>query len=180
MALVAVSTEPALNGRPLVGDAKGSRPKNDHRLEAFVGLGVETVKSCASAASSRAGMEFRRRGDAPRPVATMEGVRSRIAPAVLGRGSSRSRVGLREIVGGLSLPLKEVADTIEVMLPETPWPGLAVIVLDVSVETRDKGLGMNSSVSENPTLALLAGLNCTASLGLAISEELGSGSAVFG
>jgi hypothetical protein len=40
----------------------------------------------------------------------------------------------------------------EEMLPEREWPGLAVTVLDVSVDTSDSGLGMNSRVSENPTL----------------------------
>jgi hypothetical protein len=40
------------------------------------------------------------------------------------------------------------------MLPETECPGRAVIVLDVSLETSESGLGMNSSVSENPTRAL--------------------------
>lgn len=49
------------------------------------------------------------------------------------------------------------------MLPVTEWPGLAVIVLDVSLETRDKGLGMNSKVSEKPTRALGAGLTSSAS-----------------
>jgi len=44
------------------------------------------------------------------------------------------------------------------MLPETEWPGRAVTVLEVSVETMDNGLGMYSNVSENPTLFRTAGL----------------------
>ena len=40
----------------------------------------------------------------------------------------------------------------EEMLPEREWPGLAVTVLDVSVDTNDSGLGIYSRVSENPTL----------------------------
>lgn len=46
------------------------------------------------------------------------------------------------------------------MLPETEWPGLTV--LEVSVETRDNGLGMYSSVSENPTLFRTTGLGVCA------------------
>lgn len=42
------------------------------------------------------------------------------------------------------------------MLPEAECPGRAVTVLDVSLETRERGLGMNSSVSEKPTLARFA------------------------
>jgi hypothetical protein len=46
----------------------------------------------------------------------------------------------------------------EEMLPDVECPGRAVAVLEVSLETRERGLGMNSSVSENPTLARFAGL----------------------
>jgi hypothetical protein len=42
-------------------------------------------------------------------------------------------------------------DTIEERLPETECPGRTVTVLDVSFETKDKGRGMNSRVSEKPT-----------------------------
>lgn len=46
------------------------------------------------------------------------------------------------------------------MLPDTEWPGRAVIVLDVSLETTERGLGMYSSVSEKPTLFRAAGFGC--------------------
>jgi hypothetical protein len=49
------------------------------------------------------------------------------------------------------------------MLPEREWPGRTV--LDVSVETSDSGLGMYSSVSENPTLFRTAGLGVCSSSG---------------
>jgi len=87
-------------------------------------------------------------------------VRSRIAPAVLGLESVSSRVDVRESGTGLSLPLGDAAETIEEMLPETECPGRAVTVLDVSLETRDSGLGINSSVSENPTRAFGTALLC--------------------
>lgn len=38
---------------------------------------------------------------------------------------------------------------------ETEWPGRIVVVLDASLETRDKGRGINSTVSEKPTRFLL-------------------------
>lgn len=59
------SVELELQGRAFVGDpdpAKGSKPKNDQRLD-LVGLGVGGVSAAASATSSRAGMELRRRGE---------------------------------------------------------------------------------------------------------------------
>jgi len=49
------------------------------------------------------------------------------------------------------------------MLPEREWPGRTV--LDVSVETSDNGLGMYSSVSENPTLFRTTGLGVCSSSG---------------
>lgn len=66
-----------------------------------------------------------------------------------------SFVGLRERGAGLPLPLGDAAETMEEMLPETEWPGRAVATLEVSLETMETGRGMNSSVSENPTRALL-------------------------
>lgn len=104
-------------------------------------------------------------------------VRSRIAPAVLGLDSEGSRVevldkGTSSMGPGLFRPLARAPERIDEMLPEIACPGRTVIVLDVSVETNDNGLGMNSRVSENPTRALLLGLFC---LGLPSGEELGDG-----
>ena len=52
---------------------------------------------------------------------------------------------------GLAAP----ADMREERLFETEWPGRIVIVLDASLDTKDKGRGMNSTVSEKPTRFLL-------------------------
>jgi hypothetical protein len=57
------------------------------------------------------------------------------------------------------------------ILPDRECPGRAVTVLDVSLDTRDKGRGMNSSVSENPTRAL-------GFLGLLSGEDFVTGSVV--
>jgi hypothetical protein len=46
---------------------------------------------------------------------------------------------------------REITDE---MLPDTEWSGRAVAVLEVSLETRERGLGMYSRVSEKPTLFL--------------------------
>lgn len=109
------------------------------------------------------GIEFRRLGEEFR--AGRSCVRSRIAPAVLGLESVGSRVEVRLNVmhstgAGLLRPLGDAPDTIEEMLPDSECPGRAVTVLEVSLETKDRGLGMNSKVSENPTRALLLGLFC--------------------
>jgi hypothetical protein len=54
----------------------------------------------------------------------------------------------------------------EEMLPERECPGLAVTVLDVSVDTSESGLGMYSKVSENPTLFRGRALGvCSSSVG---------------
>lgn len=47
---------------------------------------------------------------------------------------------------------------IEETLPDPEWPGRAVTVLDVSFETSESGRGINSKVSENPTLARIPDL----------------------
>lgn len=83
-----------------------------------------------------------------------------MAPAVLGRDSSFEDAGL-DWSGELQSRSAEVECPSEIsdeMLPDVECPGRAVAVLEVSFETRERGLGMNSSVSENPTLARFAGL----------------------
>jgi hypothetical protein len=52
---------------------------------------------------------------------------------------------------GLAAP----ADMREERLFETEWPGRIVVVLDASLDTKDKGRGINSTVSEKPTRFLL-------------------------
>jgi hypothetical protein len=71
----------------------------------------------------------------------------------------------------------------EEMLPEREWPGLAVTVLDVSVDTSDSGLGMYSRVSENPTLFRARALGvCSSSAGdgdgVSTAIATGSGTSV--
>lgn len=51
--------------------------------------------------------------------------------------------------GGEEVP----ADIMEDILFDTEWPCLIVTVEELSDETKDRGRGMNSTLSENPTLA---------------------------
>jgi len=162
------SFELTLCGRFLIGEleAKASNPKKDQRLGVLEGLGVGSPKlDGTSGMSTKAGIELRRLGD--NFVWSGSGslrVCSSTAPAVLGRDSSRSLVGLRDRGEGLPLPAGspgELNDMSEDMLPVTEWPGFAVIVLEVSLDTNDRGLGINSRVSEKPTLVLDAGLGST-------------------
>jgi hypothetical protein len=165
------SSEPALCGRALPGDVLPldcSRAKNDQRF--LVGLGSGSSVLGASARLRSVGIEFRRFGE--QAALAKSCVFSRIAPAVLGLESDISRVGVCDNGDGLSRPLGEFPDTIDEMLPDKECPGRAVIVLDVSLDTRDNGRGMNSSVSEKPTRALVF-------LGLLSGEDLAAaGSAV--
>lgn len=118
--LVADSPELALWGRVLLGELwleKGSRPKNVHRFDDLVGLGVGGSMAEDSARSSSAGIEFLRRGDELNPSAWTVGVRSRIAPAVLGREVSRD--GLWDFAAGDSRPLGDPVLTNDEMLPDT-------------------------------------------------------------
>lgn len=93
------SAELTLTGRERVGEAatKGSKPKKDHFLLDFVGLGVAGAMAAVRPAG---GMEPRKGID---PLLLGEGrdcscssvcVRSRIAPAVLGRDSFNLRAEL--------------------------------------------------------------------------------------
>jgi hypothetical protein len=80
-----------------------------------------------------------------------------MAPAVLGRLSLRFGVWTEPEGWLKSRSAFEIEMTDEI-LPESECPGRAVTVLEVSVETIDNGLGMYSSVSENPTLFRTAAL----------------------
>ncbi len=79
---------------------------------------------------------------------------------MLGRSSLRlvlrgEEVGkpLCSVGGGLG----EETDTTDDKLFETEWPWRIVIVLEASLETSDSGRGMNSRVSEKPTLPAFLG-----------------------
>lgn len=152
-----------LTGLDRIGDpaTKGSKPKNDHFLADFVGLGVAgATDALAEGNAPKKGIEPRLRGDGrDASCSWMLCVRSRTAPAVLGRGSFSFRAELKPTGEGnsRSAGVREITDEI---LPETECPGRAVIVLEVSFETRESGLGINSNVSENPTRLRVVGLDC--------------------
>lgn len=63
----------------------------------------------------------------------------------------------------------ETGETTDEMLSDMQCPGRAVTVLDVSLDTRDSGRGINSRVSEKPTRALVVALG---GLGLGGMESL--------
>lgn len=80
-------------------------------------------------------------------------VRSRIAPAVLGLNSVVACDGLASRGENLSSDSSITEfdnEMIDEMLLETEWPG-RIVMLEVSLDTNERGLGMNSRVSENPT-----------------------------
>jgi len=173
-----------LTGLDRLGDpaTKGSKPKNDHFLADLVGLGVAgATDALAGGKTPKKGIEPRLRGDGrDASWSWVLWVRSRTAPAVLGRGSISFRDEPNPTGEGnsRSAGVREITDEI---LPETECPGRAVIVLEVSFETRDSGRGMNSNVSENPTRLRVVGLGCwsaspggTDTLSRAISPLLGS------
>jgi hypothetical protein len=144
-------------------------------LGTFVGLGEAEVDDSGSGKPVRIGMELRLRGDGMfslRAIASKLGVRSRTAPAVLGRESLTLLCGTGDArTPGISRSAIVELDRemMDEMLPDKEWLGRAVIVLEVSVETIESGRGMNSRVSENPTLARPAGfaegLRCRAGSG---------------
>ena len=119
----------------------GSRPKKVHFLADFgvVGIGAASV---VDATSMSKGMEFLLLG------AGMSGIRiasrSNVGSAVRGRasvplwfdtGDCKPRCSLD---GGLEAP-------VEIRLesdPETEWPCLPVIVLELSLDTNERGRGM--------------------------------------
>lgn len=163
--LEALSEELELCARARVGvpaAARASKPKKDQRLGVLVGLGVAGEVGLGTGKPANNGVEFRLRGDgepSPTAIEWTLGVRSNTAPAVLGRESLfLPYAGDPKIAGegeSRSAVVTELdRDIIEEMLPDTEWLGRTVAVLAVSVDTIDNGRGINSSVSENPTLAL--------------------------
>lgn len=78
----------------------GSKPKKDHFLVDFVGLGVAGATAdvrSAGGMAPRKGMDPLLLGDARDCSCSSVCVRSRIAPAVLGRDSFNFRVELKPI-----------------------------------------------------------------------------------
>lgn len=74
---------------------------------------------------------------------------SNLGPALLGRAPIPLSLETRcSLDSGEEVP----PDTIDVRLPETECPRI-VAVEELSLETRDNGRGMISTLSENPTRA---------------------------
>jgi len=101
-------------------------------------------------------------------------VRSKTAPAVLGRLSLTLGLGPKPMgeLRSRSVSVREMSDE---MLPERECPGRAVAVLEASLETRDNGRGMYSSVSEKPTrfrVAVFAGRLGSSTPDVALSPRL--------
>lgn len=119
--------EHELIGRVRVGELAplhGSRPKNDHRLGVFTGLGSAgpVVVLAGSGSATRRGMEFRRLGIAPVGSPAIGPGRSSTAPAVLGLESPVLRDGLRDRgTDGISRSavVDGVREMIDDILPDT-------------------------------------------------------------
>lgn len=99
-------------------------------------------------------------------------------PAVLGRSSVHIMVagadnGGEAALSKLCVRVREISD---VMLPDAECDGRIVLaVLVVSLETRESGRGMNSSVSENPTLVTrVGGFSASGELSLSCSPSVGA------
>lgn len=178
------SEEPALMGRKRVGEgAKGSKLKKDHFLLDLVGLGVASSMLAEGGGSvPRQGIDPRRRGDTGESSSSwLLCVRSRTAPAVLGRVSFILRLALKPS-GELRSRSGLVSEITDEMLPESECPGRAVTVLEVSFETSDRGRGMNSRVSEKPTLVREGsfGAASASTAGVSSWESVSAGRSIVG
>lgn len=150
-----LSEDAELTGRDLVGDDSppdGSCPKKKY----FLGKsrGVEGTSAVLTELSWISSSEFLRCGaDNPLSSRKLSILLPRIALAVFGRVSTLAWVTwpLFSFEDGLAAPV----DIRDERLFETEWPGRIVVVLDASLDTKDKGRGINSIVSENPTRFLL-------------------------
>jgi hypothetical protein len=154
-ALRDLSEDAELTGRDFVGD---DSPPDDScpKKKYFLGgsRGVEGASEALDESSWVSSSEFLRCG-AGRPPSRRKlfELLPRTAPAVFGR-VSRLVWAVRPLLSfedGLAAP----ADITDERLFETEWPGRIVIVLDASLDTRDNGRGINSTVSEKPTRFLL-------------------------
>jgi hypothetical protein len=138
--------EAALDGRDRLGEDSPevvSWPKKPHFLTGNLGLvGVVGITSLSS------GLELlRRRCGLFSGVVEFSRVQSNLGPALLGRASIPLSLDARcSLDSGDEVP----PEMIEVRLPETECPR---IVEEPSLDTRDNGRGMISTLSENPTRA---------------------------
>jgi len=170
--------EPELCGRALLEvlePVKGSRPKKDQRFGVFVGVDTEGSPESSWPRPIKRGIELRRRGEsASTGDAGTLGMFSRTAPAVLGRekdfGADVTEPSrLPDSRSTTTAPPREMMEEM-LFVAECPPGRIVAYVLVVSVDTSDRGRGMNSRVSENPTLAR----------GPAFGGVSGSGSAAGG
>lgn len=136
-----------LVGRLCAGES--SWPKNVHFLDAD--FGVEGLVGGRGARSASNGLERCLRGLGRSNVGDIGREPSNLAEAVLGRVSTFFGLRRWSFEGGLE------ADMIEDRLPETEWPPGRIVVPELSLETRERGRGINWISSENPTLARLEG-----------------------
>lgn len=153
--------EPELCGLALLEvlePVKGSRPKKDQRFGVFVGVDTEGSLESSWPRPIKRGIELRRRGDsASTGVVGILGMFSRTAPAVLGREKDfgadvTEPIRLPDSRSTTTAPPKEMMEEM-LFVAECPPGRIVAYVLVVSVEISDRGRGMNSRVSENPTLA---------------------------
>ena len=140
--------ETALDGRDRLGDDSPdavSWPKNPHFLAGNLGLvGVVGIASLSS------GLELLRRGLGRfSGVGDFSRVPSNLGPALLGRASIPLSLDARcSLDNGEEVP----PETMDVRLPDTECPRI-VAVEELSLDTRDNGRGIISTLSENPTRA---------------------------
>jgi hypothetical protein len=140
--------EAELDGRDRLGEDPSdvvSWPKKPHFLAGNLGLvGVVGIASISS------GFELVRRGFGRLSgVGEVSRLPSNLGPALLGLSIPLS-LGTRcsRESGEEEVP----PDTMDVRLPETECPRI-VTVEELSLDTRDNGRGMISTLSENPTRA---------------------------
>lgn len=138
--------EAELDGRDRLGDDSPdvvSWPKKPHFLAGNLGLvGVAT-------ASLSSGLELLRRGFGRfSGVGEVSRVPSNLGPALLGLSIPLSLDARCSLESGEEVP----PDTMDVRLPETECPRI-VTVEELSLDTRDNGRGIISTLSENPTRA---------------------------
>ena len=140
--------EATLDGRDRFGEESPelpSCPKKPHFRVGNLGLvGVVGIPSFNN------GLELLRRGlGRLSGVGEFSRVPSNLGPALFGRASMPLSLEARcSLDSGDEVP----PDTIDVRLPETECPRI-VAIEEPSLETRDNGRGMISTLSENPTRA---------------------------
>jgi len=117
------------------------------------------------------GLERRRCGVGPCSVGDVEPTLSSLAAAVLGLSSIVGGLRLRSFDDGLD------ADNTDDRDPDTECPPCRIVMLELSLETSERGLGMNCISSENPTRArfILGGILLSSVSGHVTTSMPGNG-----